>query len=59
MATIGLYHMDLWHSVKAVPNLELMKIYNYFIEKGDRVLMIGPQDELARFNYIYFFKDSQ
>ena len=59
MATIGIYHMDLWHTLnKAVPNLEAIKIYNYFLNKGDQVLMIGPNDELQRFNYIYFIKDS-
>lgn len=59
MASIGLYHMDLWHGFKAVPNLELIKIYSYYLEKGDQVAMVRPQDELARFNYIYFIKDSQ
>ena len=58
MSSIGLYHMDLWHSVLAVPNLELLKVYGYFKNKGDQVVMTKPTDELERFNYVYFFKDS-
>ena len=59
MSTIGIYHMDLWHGRKAVPNLELIKLYTYYFNKGDQVVMMRPQDELERFNFIYFFKDSQ
>lgn len=59
MSTIGVYHMDLWHSQKAVPNLELIKVYSYFLQKGDQIVMMRPQDNLERFNFIYFFKDSQ
>lgn len=58
MSSIGLYHMDLWHSSLAVPNLELIKVYAYFKNKGDQVVMIKPQDELDRFNFVYFFKDN-
>lgn len=59
MSTIGFYHMDLWHSSAAVPNLELIKIYSYFYNKGDQVIMMKPQDNIERFNCIYFFKDTQ
>ena len=36
MSSIGLYHLDLWHSIgSAVPNLELIKIFSYFYNRGD------------------------
>jgi hypothetical protein len=28
--TIGLYDIDMWHRGKSAPNLELMKVYNYY-----------------------------
>ena len=28
--TIGFYDIDLYHSPKTYPNLELMKIFNYY-----------------------------
>lgn len=35
MSTIGLYDIDLLHTASSWPNLELMKVYNYFHEQGD------------------------
>lgn len=59
MSSIGIYHIDLWHSAGAVPNLELIKVYNYFYRRGDQVIMAKPQDNLERFNQVFFFKDSK
>ena len=60
MSSIGLYHLDLWHSIgSAVPNLELIKIFSYFYNRGDQITMVRPQDPLERFNKVFFFKDSK
>lgn len=58
MSCIGLYDIDLWHGNKKVPNLELMKTYNYLYEKGDKVIMMKPTDNTGRFNQIIYFKNS-
>lgn len=58
MATIGLYDIDLWHRGKSVPNLELMKIYNYYTQKDYSVKMMKPNDEEGRFTNIIYFKDN-
>lgn len=54
---IGLYDIDLWHGKKPVPNLELMKIYNYYYKKGDRVVMLKPEDDITPFSHIFYFKE--
>lgn len=58
MACIGLYDIELWHRGKAMPNLELMKIYNYHYNKGDKVVMMRPNENEGRFNQIIYFKDN-
>lgn len=59
MATIGLYSLDLWHRTnKAMPNLELMKIYNYHFTHNDIVMMMRPGEDEGRFSKIIYFKDN-
>lgn len=58
MACIGLYDIELWHRGKAMPNLELMKIYNYHYNHGDKVIMMKPGIDEGRFNKIIYFKDN-
>lgn len=58
MATIGLYDIELWHRGKAMPNLELMKIYNYHFTHNDIVIMMRPGEEEGRFTKIIYFKDN-
>lgn len=58
MASIGFYDIDLWHRGKSVPNLELMKTYNYLYQQGNKVTMMKPTDEIGRFNHIMYFKDN-
>ena len=58
MSTIGLYDLDMWHCSKRFPNLELMKVYNYHYNKGDKVLMVRPGDDTGRFNRIMYFKEN-
>lgn len=58
MATIGLYDIELWHRGKAMPNLELMKVYQYHYQNNDIVTMMKPNDDEGRFNRIIYFKDN-
>lgn len=58
MATIGLYDIELWHRGKAMPNLELMKIYNYHFTHNDVVIMMKPGEDEGRFTRIIYFKDN-
>jgi hypothetical protein len=55
---IGLYDIDLWHRGKAMPNLELMKMYNYHHKNNDTVIMMKPNENEGRFNRIIYFKDN-
>ena len=55
---IGLYHLEMWGRGTAVPNLELMKIYNYYYSKNYKVTMVRPNDALGRFDKIFYFKDN-
>lgn len=55
---IGIYHIELWHLGAAVPNLELMKIYNYYYQKGHKITMIKPKEDLGRYDQIFYFKDN-
>lgn len=57
MASFGLYDCDFWHGTTTVPNLELMKAFNYYYSCGDIVVFLSPQDSLARFNKVIFFKE--
>lgn len=54
---IGLYDIDLWHSPKKYPNLELMKIYNYCEINGQKAVMMTPTTDEGRFDKIFYFKD--
>lgn len=54
--TIGLYDIDFFHGSKFAPNLELMKIYNYYLNQGHQVIFLRPQDNFGRCNKIIFFK---
>lgn len=58
MATIGLYDIDFHHSKSTIPNLELMKTFNYFYQKGDQVIFLEPKENFERCNKIFFFKES-
>ena len=58
MATIGLYDIELWHRGKAMPNLELMKIYNYHFINNDIPVMMRPGEDEGRFSKIIYFKDN-
>lgn len=56
---IAFYDIDLWHRGKAMPNLELMKMYNYHHNiKKERVIMLRPKDSTSRFNKIVYFKEN-
>ena len=57
MAIIGLYDIDMWHRGQSAPNLELMQIYNYFYSRNNRVIMLKPNDNLTKFQKIYYFKE--
>lgn len=56
--TIGFYDIDLHHSPKTYPNLELMKIFNYYYQQGHKTVMMEPKSEEGRFNKILYFKNS-
>lgn len=58
MATIGLYDIDMWHRGKSAPNLELMKIYNYYHQKNQIVKMMKPGEDEGRYTNICYFKDN-
>lgn len=58
MAVIGLYDIDLWDRTKFYPNLELMKIYNYYYSKNNIVVMMKPKQDEGRFDQIFYFKDN-
>lgn len=55
---IGLYDIDLWQSGKGLPNLELMKVYNYYYTNGFTVKMLKPDDNVSPFSKIYYFKEN-
>lgn len=57
MASICLYDIDFYHSSGfSPPNLELMKVFNYYYKRGDLVKLGRPQEELSRYNQVIFFK---
>lgn len=58
MASIGIVDLDLWSNIKSFPNLELMKVYNYYYNKNNIVRMVRPTDPLTTFTHIYFFKEN-
>ena len=56
---ILLYDIDMWHRKgKAMPNLELMKIYNYHYSKGDIIRLLRPQDKIDNYSKVIFFKET-
>lgn len=57
MASIGLYDCEFWHSETKLPNLELMKTFNYYYSRGDIVTFLSPQDSFIPFNKVLFFKE--
>lgn len=57
MASICLYDVDFLHGSKFVPNLELMKVFNYYNKKGDIVNLAKKGENLGRYNQIIFFKN--
>lgn len=56
---VGLYDLDLRHSQMSWPNLELMKIFNYHNQNGDKVILMKKTDNEGRFNSIIYFKDNK
>ena len=40
MATIGIHDWDYFHYKKVIPNLECMKLYNYYLRKRDIVNLL-------------------
>ena len=56
---VGLYDIDLLHAASAWPNLELMKVYNYFNQNGDSVILMKKKEDEGRYNQIIYFKDNK
>ncbi len=55
---IGLYDIDFWKAGH-YPNLELMKIFHYYWNKGDIVNFLKPDErDLGRYSHIYYFKNN-
>ena len=54
---IGLYDIDMWNTGKSMPNLELMKVYNYYYKKNHRVLMMKPKEDELKYAKIFYFKE--
>lgn len=60
MASIGLYDQDIVTAKKQyIPNLEMMKVYSYHLQKGDMIRLIDKKDNLNRFNHIWYFKNNK
>ena len=58
MATYGLYDCELWHRGKTMPNLELMKVYNYHHSRGEIVRLLRPQDNTSTYTKVIYFKET-
>lgn len=57
MASICLYDIDFHHSQGfSPPNLELMKVFNYYYQNNDIVCFGRPGEDLRRYNQIIYFK---
>ena len=54
MASICLFDIDFLYSSKFVPNLELMKIFNYYYQEGHVVNLGQKNENLDRYNQIIF-----
>lgn len=51
MASICLFDMDLYYGIGySPPNLELMKMADYFLEQGHIVNLGDPKEDLGRYN---------
>ena len=58
MATYGLYDCEMWHRGKTMPNLELMKIYNYHYSRGEIVRLLRPGDNTSTYTKVIYFKET-
>lgn len=59
MASICLYDIDFWHGQNfSPPNLELMKVFNYYYKKGDLIKFGKPKENFDRYNQTIFFKSN-
>lgn len=58
MGVYGLYDCELWHRGKTMPNLELMKVYNYHYSRGEIVRLLRPQDKTDTYTKVIYFKDT-
>ena len=58
MASICLFDIDFLYGSKFVPNLELMKVFNYYYQEGHVINLGQKKENLDRYNQIIFFKDS-
>lgn len=57
MASICLYDIDFFHSQNfSPPNLELMKVFNFYYSNNHIVNFGEPNENLERYNQIIFFK---
>lgn len=57
MSSICLYDIDFLHGQSfSPPNLELMKVFNYYFKKGNVVNLGMNGENLDRYNQIIFFK---
>lgn len=61
MSRIGVYDLD-WHFghyKKKIFNLDLMKVFKYYWDKGDIVKFISPDDrDVGYYDAVYYFKDN-
>lgn len=58
MDTLGLYDIDLWHTVQNhYPNLELMHYYSYYLRAGQRPILLEKNSKQF-YNKIIYFKDN-
>ena len=58
MASIALYDIDFWFGGKQLPNLELMKVFNYYYSLNNRVIFARPNQDLGYFNKIFYFYEN-
>lgn len=57
--SIALYDVDLAHNIMGwIPNLELMKVFEYYYSRNKIVKVITEQKNLKRFSKIIIFKNS-
>ena len=56
MSTIGIYDADFMHYENVIPNLECMKLYSYYLEHND-IVVLAPKLEPERYTRMYVRKD--